>query len=390
MPASLLPRPPLHSRLAVLAALVLVGLGGSAVPAGAADPADHVVPAYGVGALRAEWLADFPLGLEDLARMGQARIGLYRARFREDQAGVDGSYTNWSGLDNLARAAALNGVTLQAVLINMPLDVYTPPKTDSERARFAGFAAAAVRRYGPDGSFWTECGCPKLPVRVWEVWNEPNVAPFWGLPNPAQYGALLRETRSALRGADPGARVLFGGLAYPSTTSATKLAPNSFLRNVIAAVGAGQFDALALHDYKPDAQRAVNTYISGTVATLKTYGGKSANGAPSHQVWVNEFGRPTQPDDPATSTNEQATSEASQRAWLDTFLNQLLPHRSDWNLGPVMWYSVRDSNAATASWLRQGLRRTTSDDTDAGAKPSWDAYTARSGPAELLDLPQLH
>ncbi len=129
MAVSLLPRPPLHSRLAVLAALVLVGLGGSAVPAGAADPADHVVPAYGVGALRAEWLADFPLGLEDLARMGQARIGLYRARFREDQAGVDGSYTNWSGLDNLARAAALNGVTLQAVLINMPLDVYTPART---------------------------------------------------------------------------------------------------------------------------------------------------------------------------------------------------------------------------------------------------------------------
>lgn len=390
MPAPLPLRSRLSSRLALLAALALAALAGWAVPARATDPADQVVPAYGVGALRAEWLADFPLGLEDLGRMGQARIGMYRARFREDQVDAGGSFTNWSGLDNLARAAAVNGVTLQPVLINMPLEVYTPPKTDSERARFAEFAAAAVGRYGPDGSFWTECGCPKLPVRIWEVWNEPNIAPFWDLPNAAQYGALLRATRSALRGADPGARVLFGGLAYPSSTSATKLAANSFLRNVIAAVGADQFDALALHDYKPDAQRAVNTYISGTVATLKTYGGKGANGAPSHQVWVNEFGRPTQLDDPATSTNEQATSEASQRAWLDTFLNQLLPHRSDWNLGPVMWYSLRDSNAPTASWLRQGLRRTTSDDKDAGAKPSWDAYTARSSSAALLYLPDLH
>jgi hypothetical protein len=49
---------------------------------------------------------------------------LYRARFREDQVLVDGSYSDWSRLDNLARTAALNGVTLQpGVLITMPLEV---------------------------------------------------------------------------------------------------------------------------------------------------------------------------------------------------------------------------------------------------------------------------
>ena len=383
-------RPPLRSRVALLAVLVLSALAAAPSPAGATHTPGHVVPAFGVGAVRAEFLADFPVGLEDLGRMGQARLGLYRARFREDQVLVDGSYSGWARLDNLARAAAVNGVTLQPVLINMPLEVYTPPKTVAERVRFGDFAVAAVRRYGPDGSFWAECGCPKLPVTVWEVWNEPNIAPFWDLPNAAEYGALLRETGSAIRAADPGARVVFGGLAYPSTLSATRLEPNAFLRDVIAAVGAEQFDALALHNYRPDPERAVNTLIAGTVETLKSYGGTTVDGAPRQQVWVNEFGRPTVPDDPATPEDEQATSDAAQLAWLETFLDLLLPRRSAWNLGPVMWYSLRDAPAATASWQRQGLRRTTGEDTDAGPKPSWDAYIARSGPADLLYLPGLY
>jgi hypothetical protein len=384
------PSRPLSSRLSLLGIVVLSVLAGSASPAGATHTSEHVLPAFGVGALRAEFLADYPLGLGDLERMGQARIGLYRARFREDQVVVDGSYSNWSRLDNLARAAALNGVALQPVLINMPLEVYTPPKTDAERVRFGEFAAAAVGRYGPDGSFWAACGCPKLPVTVWEVWNEPNLAPFWDFPDPAAYGALLEETGSAIRAADPDARVLFGGLAYPSTLSATKLAPNAFLRDVILEVGGEPFDALALHNYRPNPDRAVNTLIAGTVETLKTYAGTTAGGAPRKQVWLGEFGRPTEPDDPTTPEDEQASSEDAQQVWLDTFLDMLLPHRSDWNLGPVMWYSLRDGPNADASWLRQGLRRTSAEDSDAGPKPSWDAYTALSGPAELLYLPGLY
>lgn len=373
-------RPTPRLRLALLAAVVLSVVAGSAGPAGATHTPEHVLPAFGVGALRTEFLADFPLGLEDLDRMAQARLGLYRARFREDQVLVNGSYSDWERLDKLARAAAMRGVGLQPVLINMPLEDYTPPRTDAERARFGRFAAEAVGRYGPDGSFWDDCDCPPLPVTAWEVWNEPNIAPFWDLPNPAEYGALLEETGSAIRAADPGARVIFGGLAYPSSFSPTRLEPDQFLRDVIAAVGADGFDALALHNYRPRPVRA-NELIAATVQTLRTHGGVTADGAPRHQVWVNEFGQPTS-DDP--------TSEEDQRIWLETFLGLLLPHRHDWNLGPVMWYSLRDAPVATESWERQGLRRTTSEDTDAGPKPSWDAYLAFSAGAELLYLPGLH
>jgi polysaccharide biosynthesis protein PslG len=309
---------------------------------------------------------------------------MYRARFRQDEVA---GFTGWSRLDRLARIAAENGVVLQPILINMPLEVYTPPKTAEDRARFAEFATAAVQRYGPTGSFWDTCACPKRPVRVWEVWNEPNVAPYWDVPSPTEYGALLKSTKVALRAADPVARVLFGGLAYPSSLSTTRLDPNGFLRDVIQAVGPAKFDALALHNYRPDPERAVNTVIAGTVQTLKTYGGITPTGSPKQQVWVNEFGRPTAADDPATPVDERAESEAAQRAWLDAFLDRLLPNRTAWSLGPVAWYSIRDSHEPSASWHRLGLRRTAPDDTDAGPKPSWDAYTARSAVAGLLMLP---
>ena len=354
-----------------------------AAPAGASHTADHVLPAYGAGALRAEWLADFPLGVEDLGRMGQNGMGMYRARFRQDEV----EQVGWTRLDNLARQAALKGVTLQPVLINMPLDVYTPPRTASTRASFAGFAEAAARRYGPNGTFWGSCQCPSRPIKVWEVWNEPNIAPYWEIPNPTEYAALLQATRARLRKADRSARILFGGLAYPSSLASTRLEPNGFLRDVISAAGWKSFDAIALHMYRPNPDVAVNSLIAGTVSTLATYGGVDATGAPRHQVWMNEFGRPTSADDPATPEDEAAASELTQQDWLNAILDGLAPKRLSWNLGPLMWYSLRDSHAATASWHRQGLRRTTADDADGGAKPSWDAYAQRSLTGGLLNLP---
>src|SRR4051794_41662344 len=85
-----------------------------AASAGAATAADRVLPAYGMGALKAEWLAGWNAaegldwnGLADLDRMGQSKIGMYRARFRQDVALRNGSYSEWTQLDNLVRQAAL-------------------------------------------------------------------------------------------------------------------------------------------------------------------------------------------------------------------------------------------------------------------------------------------
>lgn len=377
--------------LAAAAAVLALPLSAQA-----GHTSDHSLPAYGVNALRAEWLADHAVGLFDLQQMGQENIGLYRARFRQDQALAGGTYSEWTRLDRLTREASLRGVTLVPVLMNMPGESYAPPKTKSARNEFGTFAAAAAKRYGPSGTFWSTCGCPKRPVRVWEVWNEQNMWPYWDAPNPAEYAALLEAVRSKLRKVDRTARIMVGGLAYASSyNTTTKLEPNAFLRHVLEVVGPNGFDALALHSYHSNTETGVNTALAGTVATLKTYGGTESSGSPRHQVWVNEFGRATSNfDDPATATNEALASEEAQRTWLNGFLDRLLPKRSEWNLGPVFWYAIRDSHAATQAaadaWLRLGLRRTNADDTDGGPKLAWDAYTARSRAAtEPLHLPVL-
>jgi hypothetical protein len=374
---------------ALAASLAAIALALPA-PAAATHTSTHVVPAYGLNALRAEGLADFTLGLGDLQLMGQNNVGMYRARFRQDVVKTVSGYTNWTQLDNLARQAALRGVTLAPVLMNLPGEVYQPPKTSETRTDFAKFAAAAARRYGLNGSFWPSCGCPKRPVRVWEVWNEANMSPYWDPPNPTQFALLVARVRGKLRQADPTARIMAGGLAYASSyDGTTRLEPNAYLRSVLQTVGQNGFDALAIHTYHGSATSGVNA-IGATVATLKTYGGTRPDGSPRHQVWVNEFGRSTKADDPATPTvNEQTTTEETQRAYVAAFLDRLLPNRAAWNLGPVFAYAIRDSHVPTEAWHRLGLRRTNANDTDAGPKPAWDAYTSRSRPAPLLDLPAL-
>jgi hypothetical protein len=325
-----------------------VGLIATLLMAGTASAATTSVSAYGVGSLKSEWLAGYngtngldTNGLFDLGLMGQANIKVYRARFRQDQVVSNGAFTQWTLLDNLVRQAALRDIT--------------------------------------SGSYWPSCGCTPHPIKVWEVWNEENDAPFWDPPSPSQYGALLALVRSKLRAVDSSARILMGGLAYPSTPGPTKMEANAFLQQTIAAAGASSFDAVGMHVYASDPARGVNTLVQGTVNTLKTFAGTSG-GAPRQQVWLNEFARPTSLDDPAGS-------QAAQRDWLDQVLGLLLPRRTTWNLGPVMWYALRDYKQPASASLRYGLRLTNADDTDAGPKLSWQDYASRSAGAAALPLP---
>jgi hypothetical protein len=274
-------------KTALLAALALL----LAMPAPAA-----ALPAFGHNALRAEGLADFGVGLFDLEQRSQMRARLYRARFRQDRVGSNGSYTNWAQLDNLARKASVRGVTLVPMLISVPGEAYyDAPKTPQAREEFATFAAAAVARYGPKGSFWSSCGCPKRSMQVWEVWNEANFSLYWnGTPRPTEFALLVQAVRAKIRSVDPAARIMLGGLGYAASyDGVNSVEPNGYLRDVISVIGPNGFDALALHSYHSSPERGLNTAIAGTIQMLKIHGGTNPNGSPRHQVWVNEFGRLT-------------------------------------------------------------------------------------------------
>src|SRR5918992_2206988 len=226
-------------RAALVAVLALLA---AAAPAGAQAPRDWL----GV-------VADGPLTdpAADRQRewdlVGDSGAATIRTAFYwwDGQPAGPGA-VDFSAYDRVVLAAARRGVRALPVVQGTPEwarsrpgDVASPPR---DPADFGRFLRALVGRYGPSGSLWREHpGVRRLPIRDWQVWNEPNLTRYWSVqPFARPYVRLLRASRRALRGADRRARVILAGLPNESWTA---------LRAIYRAGGRRSFDAVALHPY---------------------------------------------------------------------------------------------------------------------------------------------
>jgi hypothetical protein len=192
----------------------------------------------------------------------------------------------WGFDDRVAGALAAHGLEW------LPIVDYSAPwaATSSGRAHsppsspgdYAAFAAALAARYGPGGSFWrSHPALPATPVHTYEVWNEPDNPTFWSpAPDPASYGELYLQARTAIHGVDPGAQVIIGGLTHPG----------AFLPSVIAATPQlrDQVDGVAIHPYAgtPDA-------VLGRVREARKL--LDALGLTGVPLYITEFGWTTSP-----------------------------------------------------------------------------------------------
>lgn len=169
-----------------------------------------------------------PREMERLAEAGYRMIrtdleweGIERAPGRFDFAAYDRLK------DHLARA----GVRPMFILDygNRLYGHGQAPRSDSARAAFARFAAAATRHFRGQGV-------------IWEIWNEPNLEQFWKPEPDAQaYARLALETARAVRTADPDAVILAPGSSeFPWT----------FLETVFAAGLLEHIDAVSVHPYR--------------------------------------------------------------------------------------------------------------------------------------------
>ncbi len=80
---------------------------------------------------------------------------------------------------------------------------------------FTAFAAAMVRRYGINGTFWSaHPELPAMPVRTWEIWNSPNVTYYWNPQDnaPERFADLYLATRTAMKAVNHKAVVMAGAL----------------------------------------------------------------------------------------------------------------------------------------------------------------------------------
>ena len=301
------PRP---IRLAVAAALALAALLG--MPAGAA--AAERVPAsfFGVVA-EPELLADRALApagatLEgEVREMSRTGIGSVRASFfwahvqphrtwadvpeagRGGFTDVGGRPFHFAETDRLVAAAAARRIAVMPVLLFAPawaqrrpgeFAFASPPR---DPADYAAFATVLAERYGPGGSFWAERPeLPPLPIRDWQLWNEPTMPGFWSdQPFAKHYVALLKAARRALRRVDPRARAVLAGLVYDSPAA---------LRAIYKAGGRGHFDVAAVHPFTKEVAGA-GKLIERARAAMAAHGDRRKPLLVTELSWPSAQGR---------------------------------------------------------------------------------------------------
>ncbi len=351
--------------LSVAFLLAAQGCGGGGSPAGprAERPPDRsFLGMVSDGALVAD-----PVSRDRaLKRQRDAGVGLIRLTI--DWSGVEtapGRY-DFGPLDAQVAATARHRIELLPILFAPPLFRSSAPKQGAKRgtypparpAEMARFAAVLVRRYGPHGRFWpAHADLPQLPIRRWQVWNEPNLPAYWPpRPDPSAYARLLTATARGIKAADPGAEVISAGVA----NSRLGVPFDEFVRGMYEAGAGRAIDGFALHPYARDATGVLNA-VRHTRALLDELG----EDAP---IRVTELGWASSgPPSPFT------VGEQGQASRIRTALAELTSRRRELGLEGVVYFDWQDAPPYAGGrdffGLHTGLLRQ-----DGTAKPALSAF----------------
>jgi hypothetical protein len=183
----------------------------------------------------------------------------------------------------------------------------------------AAFAVAVAKRYP-----W---------VRLWEIWNEPNLRRFLKPNSPRLYvRRLLNPTYAALHHLRSGNRVA-GGATSPRRTP-SGLSPVTFMRGMRAAHA--RLDAYSHHPYpvtrgeRPNGfARNVCKYCKGvlTLANLPVLLREVRREFGAKRIWLTEYGYQTNPPDRSGVSRRvqaQYVAEAALRAKRARFVDILI------------------------------------------------------------------
>lgn len=298
----------------------------------------------------------------DFQRLGRARAGTARLPFLwYEVEPTKGAPRDWRLYDRLMEQAADAGIEVLPALAGTPTyatpSFYDPPKTRSARAGFARFARDAVARYGTTGTFWRDHPeVPYQPVKAWQVWNEPNFGLYWhNKPNPNQYATLLANTARAIRGADPTAKVVLGGLTYGGGKNRMERYLAALYRVPRASL---YFDVVAIHPYARDWRGVI-----GSIQRVRQ--AMNHAGDPKTTILVTEIGWAT-----GFKGSFNSTSPSGQAKHLTDTFRALVRVRNRYRVSGVSWWTFRDPNVKFDYWAYYcGLFQA-----NGHPKPAWNAF----------------
>jgi hypothetical protein len=304
-----------------------------------------------------------------------------------------GALPDWSSVDPSVRAAAEQGVNVLPFLDGPPqwavpyegigggarAPVSLPVQTAAQRSAWREFLRLAVFRYGPGGSFWAENPLlPERPFRIWQIWNEENYKYFAARPSPSQYGKLVVDSYADLRSADPGARIVLGGLFARPKGGSSKPLPGRVKRAYLAAdflermyrvvPGVrGKFLAIALHPYSYD-YKQLTPEVEELRAALK------ASRDPGRAIWLTELGWSSGKPEAANGHNKFEKGRQGQARELEGAFGLLRSHAAAWRIKRVYWFSLTDSPGTCNFCDGSGLFGE-----GFVPKPAWSAYKRFAG-----------
>ena len=302
-----------------------------------------------------------------------------------------GTDFNWNGTDAMIGSAAAAGIevfpfvtgaptwAVRSALVHKvgamaPLNL--PVRTAVQKTGWTIFLTETIRRYGPNGAFWAaNPAIPYRPIRIWQLWNEPNFKYFVARPNPAEYGKLIKLSTPVIKGIDPGAKIVLAGLfAAPKEATYRKKPPQAYfatdfieqLYKKTPGVKA-LFDGVALHPYTYDYQD-----ISGHVEELR--GVLKAAHDPGVGLWITELGWSAGRPNASNGFNGFEKGPSGQAKQLKGSFQLLKANQKKWRIKQVFWFSVDDKPGACNFCDGSGLFAP-----GFVARPSWKAFVKFAG-----------
>lgn len=274
-----------------------------------------------------------PLSTGDFDRMegvvGTLRLPLYWSESEPRPGAYD-----FTRFDAELAAASERGIRVLPFVYGTPAwaaaEASRPPLASARARRgWAFFLRLLAARYGPGGAFWRGRAA-QLPIRSWQIWNEPNFRLFWRpRPSPRGYARLLGLSARAIRGVDPGARIVLAGVAPVGAG----FLPWVFLRRLYRVPGVKQsFDLAAVHPYAATVVRmGEQVRIARSVMT--------AAGDAATPLLVTEVGVASAGAIPSAFVR----GEHGQAAFLHGALDLLLAKRRAWRIAGVDWFTWQDA-----------------------------------------------
>ncbi len=337
-----------------LALAVGAVFGSLAVPAFAAAPAPAPVPNGFVGVVvDGPMYPDTAAGVnlqQQFALMEKAGVESVRVVFNwayaqpyagwsevpaadlDDYTDVDGIPTDFSQIDEIVGLAARYGLTVLPTVIYAPAwDVIGARATPfsfgrpAQDAPYARFLTALVDRYGPSGSFWNGYA-QRVPIRQWQIWNEPNIGAYWPTqPFARTYVTLLKTAAAAIRHADRGAKVVLAGIPDYSWKA---------LETIYRIQGArAAFDVVAVHPYtaKPAGVITILRYVRAVM---------DRNGDARKPMIADEISWPSSIGEPVDNIGfDIGTTEKGQAAKIAAVVPMLADDRRSLNLAGFYYYT---------------------------------------------------